>query len=436
MAPGDETRGWRGLIRAVRDDALYSGSLLLLANAVLLAAFGFVFWAIAARVHSAASVGFFSGVSSAVTLLAAVAALGLPNTMLRHLAGAPHQRGVLAAALASLLALGSGLCLAVVGLLGPHLPADLQLENPAGGTGLLVALVAVTAANALTDAGLVALRATRAVLLKNLAGSIAKLATIAPLAGLDTKGLVLAFGSGAALSAVLGTVLLWRRFSAGGSAREAVRALRRYVSFSLGNYAGMVMGILPLTVVPLIVLGARGPREAAWFTVAYLIVGFVNFIPSTTSQVLFAELSRSPEALRDQVLKALAGIYGLLLPVSLLLLAAGPLVLRIFGADYSAGAGDCLRLLAAGTVFTGANYLIDVLLTSADRVRAYALMNGINAALVLTAVAVLAPEGLTAVGLGWTLAQGASLVAGMVVLAATGVLRPHELMRLHTRASG
>ena len=150
--------------------------------------------------------------------------------------------------------------------------------------------------------------------MKNLAGSIAKLAAIGPLAGLGTNGLVLAFGLGVALSAGLGALMLWRRLERTSRRPDPVRMLRRYLPFSFGNYVGVVMGILPLTVVPLIVLAVRGPREAAWFAVAYLIVGFVNFIPSAASQVLFAELSRSGRPLREQLRTALAGVYALLLP--------------------------------------------------------------------------------------------------------------------------
>jgi O-antigen/teichoic acid export membrane protein/glycosyltransferase involved in cell wall biosynthesis len=413
-APGRLRERVGGVLR----DELYSGSLLLLANTVLLAAFGLLFWALAARLYSQTSVGLFSGVSSAVVLLGTVASLGLPNTMLRHLAGADRPRELVAASLVAVLALGGGLCVAAVELLGPRLPDELELQDPAGGTGLVVALVAVTAANALTDAGLVAVRQARLVLLKNLGGSVAKVAAVAPLADEGTTGLVLAYGAGTALSALLGAALLLGRLSTAPRPRRPAAVLRRHLSFSAGNYAGVVMGIVPLTVVPLIVLAERGAREAAWFAIAYLLVGTVNFIPSATSQALFAEVSRGSRPLREQVVKALKGVYALLLPAALVLFAAAPLVLELFGDDYREGATGCLRALAAGTLFTGGTYLVDVLLTARDRVGAYAFMNGLNATLVVVAVAVLAPHGLTETGLGWTAAQGVSLAAGLVLLTA------------------
>ena len=144
---------WRALTRTARAETIFSDSLILIANAVLLAGFGFVFWALAARIHTATTVGLFSGVTAAVVMLATVASLGVPNTFLRHLRHAPQPRVLLAAGLTAVLALGSVLCVAAVALLGPHLPADLQLDRPAGGVGLLVALVAVTPPMALPMPG-------------------------------------------------------------------------------------------------------------------------------------------------------------------------------------------------------------------------------------------------------------------------------------------
>ena len=405
----------------LKREVLYRGSLLLLANSVLLALFGFVFWVVAARLYDVTAVGLFSGVAAAVVMLATVASLGLPNTMLRHLAGSDEPRELLAAALVSVMTLGAGLCLAAVELLGPTLPEDLQLAQPAGGAGLLVGLVALAAANAVTDAGLIAIREPRLVLIKNLAGSIAKVAAVAPLAGLDTEGLVLAYGAGTALSAGFGALLLWSRLRSPSRRPGLLGALRPHLSFSAGNYLGVVLGILPLTVVPLIVLAELGPRLAAQFAVAYLLIGFVNFIPSATAQVLFAELSRPGESRVAQIRTALKAVYALLLPAGVVLVAAAPLLLEIFGPAYAAAA-EALRVLALGTLFTGGTYLVDVVLTGTDRVGAYVLMNGLNAVLVLTGVAVGVQHGLTEVALGWTIAQATSLLVGIGLLLMTGAV--------------
>jgi O-antigen/teichoic acid export membrane protein len=420
----------RELLARLAGDPQHRGAGMLLANTVLLSGFGFVFWTIAARLYPSEDVGSFSAVAATVMLLSVVAALGLPNTVMRHLPASEAARRLVAALLGTVTLLGGVVAILVVVVVGPLLP---DAVVPRAGGWLLAALVVLTAAGTVTDAALITSRATGVLLVKNLVASVAKVAALIPLSALGSTGLVLAYGVGVALSAVLGLETLWRRLGPARSAASGLALLRQYARFSGGSYLGTVFGIMPLACVPIIVLAARGPREAAWWSVAAMLVGFLNFIPSTTSQVLFAEASREPGRLREQTVKAVRGIYALLLPAMLVLILAAPLVLLAFGGEYRDHATDVLRVLALGTVFTGGTYVVDSILVARDRVRAYVAMNAINAVLVLGAVAVLLPSGLVAGAVGWAVAQGVSLAIGGVVLAAAG-LTPRVPARQAERA--
>lgn len=415
----------RAAARRIADDAVYRGSTLLLINTFLLAALGFVFWAVAARLYSAGDVGTFSGITAGVGLLGALGALGLPNTMMRHLATAPGARRLAAAAIGAAMSAGAALCLVALLVLGPHLPGDLDLERTDHRL-LVAALAMIAAVSAVVDAGLIAVRATRAVLVKNLAGSIAKLGVLAGLAAVGVfgmLGLALAYGAGAGLAAVMGAIALGRRVHDEGEREGPIRVLRRHLSFSGGSYMGTVIGILPATVVPMMVLAIRGPEETAYFAVAFMMAGFLNFVPSTTAQVLMAEASRGDEPLRAVARKALRHVYSLLLPAVLLLVLAAPLVMRLFGDDYARGASSCLQLLSVGALATGCTYLIDAILAARDRMRAYIVVNAANAVAVLLLVGLLLPHGLGAAAAGWVLAQAASVLVGLVALRASGVWR-------------
>ena len=185
------------------------------------------------------------------------------------------------------------------------------------------------------------------------------------------------------------------------------------------------MGILPLSIVPLEVLAERGAAETARFAVAFLIAGFLNLVPATVAQVMFAEASRQGATLGRQLRKAIRGIYGLLLPAVLITVAAAPILLRIFGASYATAATGCLRVLAVSALPTGGAYLVDSILIARDRTAAYVFMNGANAALVLVGVGILLPRGLTAAAIGWALAQSASLILGIIVLGTGKAGRHH-----------
>ena len=115
----------QGIIR----DPLYRGSLVLLTNTASLAVLGFAFWTLAARDYPAATVGAFSGLSSGIVLLSAVASLGLPNIITRHLTSSDSQRGLLAIAVATITAVGGALCAIVIVGLGSFLPPSLHLQE-------------------------------------------------------------------------------------------------------------------------------------------------------------------------------------------------------------------------------------------------------------------------------------------------------------------
>ena len=386
-------------------------------NTAVTSAIGFVFWSLAARRYPAADVGVFSSVTSGAGLLASVAALGFPNVITRHVANAENARELVVVAVTAIATVGTGLCLVTVLVLGPHLPHALDLEQRGRMVLLVTALVLLTAVSGILDAGLVATRSSHAVLIKNVAGSIVRVVAMLLLISFASSGLLIAYGLGLLVATVLGSISLGRRIGDRRVRFGSFRTLRRYLSLTSGNYIAVIMGMLPASVVPIEVLVVRGAAEAGWFAVAFLIAGFLYIIPSTMASVLFAEASRQGVSLQKQLRKAIGGIYVLLLPGLVIMVAAAPLLLRIFGVDYAAAATGCLRVLALSALPMGGTYLVDSLLIARDRIAAYVFMNGANAALVLGLVGILLPRGLTAAAWGWTLAQGLSLLLGLLVLA-------------------
>jgi O-antigen/teichoic acid export membrane protein len=406
-----------GAVRSLFSDALYRGSLTLIANTVATSAIGLVFWSLAAHRYPASAVGVFSSVTAGASLLAAIAALGLPNVIIRHIASVQNARELMIVAVTAIATVGTVLCLVIVLVLGPHLPASLDLQQRGERVLLVTALVTLTAVNSILEVGLIATRSSHDVLIKNLVGSIARVVAMLLLVSLAASGLLIAYGLGLGLTIVLGGVMLDRQIGAKRTRFGSFRVLRNYLSITSGNYAATIMGILPASIVPLEILVVLGAAETGRFAVAFLIGGFLNVIPATVAQVLFAEASREGAPQRGQLRKAIRGVYGLLLPAIVIVIAAAPFMLRLFGAGYAMAATGCLRVLALSALFTGGTYLVDSLLIARDRIAAYIFMNGANAALVLAFVGILARRGLTAAAVGWALAQGLSLLLGVLVLA-------------------
>lgn len=404
-------------VRALVSDPLYRGTLLLLINSGLLAVLGFAFWTLAAREYPASAVGAFSGLNSGIGLVSAIASLGLQNLVTRHIASSVSPRGLMVLVVGAITVLGGALCAIVVLAFGSHLPASLHLQAHGQSAALFTALVIVSALNGVLNAGLVAIRAPWAVLWTNLVGAVARLVALFALASLRSSGLILALGVGLFLSTALSVPPLVAKTPKGYGVTEAVVTLRKYLSTTVSNYIATVFGILPGTAVPLIVIGELGAARTAPFSLALLVSGFLNIIPSTAAQVLFAEASRRDVALSVQVRKAIKAIYSILIPLLALVVLAAPLIMRLFGASYAAQGASALRILSLSALVTAGNYLVDSILIATDRGGAYLFMNAANAALVLGLVSALLDRGLTGGAIGYAVAQATSLLLGLAVTA-------------------
>jgi O-antigen/teichoic acid export membrane protein len=377
---------------------------------------GFVFWTLAAHRYSASTVGVFSSVIAGTGLLAAIAALGWQNTMMRHVSGAENSRELVCVVMAAIATVGALLCLLTVLTLGPHLPASLGLRQRGTMVLLVTVLVVFTAISGIVGAGLVAMRASHAVLITDLAGSVAQIVALILLASLHLPGLLIAYGLGLALATSLAAVALVCTSTGKRPGLGSFLILRRYLSVASGNYLATILGILPSSILPLEALLIRGPSEAARFVIAGKVSGFLVVIPSTVAGVYFAEASRRGASRGKLLLQSLRGVYLLLVPAVAVVAVAAPWLLDLFGTSYSLAATGCLRVLALGTLLTGGTYLVDSMLVASDRIVAYVFINGANAALVLTCVGVLLPHGLTAAAVGWALAQAVSLVIGVALV--------------------
>jgi len=408
----------RRLLAHAAGDALYRTSGLLVVNLIVLSGLGFVFWTVAARLFPARDVGVLSGWVAACTLLATVGGLGLGNMLIRQLPSHHEQRRLIMTSAALLATLGAVLSVAAMLAVPIVAPSRLGLDASGGAHWIVLVLVVATALSALVDAALVAAQAARQLVTKNVAGGIVRIALLVPLMDRGVAGLLLAYTGGL----LVASVFAWRAAfavypSAAAWHRPAPSLARPHLRFSLGNYLGGVVGILPSTAVPLIVLAVLGPTPAAYFGVAFLMIGFLNFLPSSVAQAYFAHASRPDVDAVREFRKAIGTSYAVMLPACAGLIVAAPLLLRIFGPGYAAGATTPLRILALAGIATALTYLIDSALNVQHRPLAYGVMNAVNAALVVGGVALVAHDGLTAVAVAWLIAQAASALIGVAVVA-------------------
>ncbi|MCB0976793.1 MAG: lipopolysaccharide biosynthesis protein [Acidimicrobiales bacterium] len=406
-------------VAAFRSDSLARNSFWLISNSALLAVLGFVFWTVAARRYTEEHVGLVTAISGGVGLASSAASLGLPNTIIRFLVGERDRRAMVACAVLATASLGGVLGAAWVMVPGQF---GTPFSEVGGRTELVVVLalaVGGLASSAIVDAAFTAMRSTALLPVKSVAGSLARVLLLLVLPATSSLRLLAVFVLGIALSTVVGLVVLTLRYpgrigpDAIGRGRAAVG---RASSFVAGNYVATLVAIIPLTTLPMITVARLGSADAAYFAIPLMICNLLTFIPQMTSQSLLAEAAHSETDLPALITRSLRGIYAVMVPAALVMAAVAPLVLSVFGPDYSSNGTTVLRLLALGALVSSFSYVADTVLNARRQVRAYVVVNTLGTVVVLGAAVAGMSFGLAGLGWGWIAGQlGYAVIAAVAV---------------------
>jgi O-antigen/teichoic acid export membrane protein len=396
-------------VESATTDSLYRNSFFLMGGTLIAAAMGFLFWLVCAHFYSAEQIGMAGTLISATSLLTNLSFLGFNNTLVRYLSSAHDKSSHVSTAI--IITVLAGTILAFLYLAGLRLLLP-GMANTLGtwGRPLVVLYVACAAASAMFDSMFVAERTAQVLFYKNILVSTVKL--FLPLVFIPGgfMGLFLA----TALALFVGTI-----YSAFHAYRRGIRMrstinhpmLKEVRKFTLGNYIAGIFGILPTSLVPIVVNAGLGAKQAAFFFIPLTIAGLLNVIPSASAQSLFAEASHDSTRLHIHVRKAVGSILALLLPAIVLVVVFGHFALFALGRDYAAQGTTVLRLLAAASIFGAVNYIGDTLLNMHKQVKAFILMNALNAGLVLTAVYLMMHEwGLIGAAAGWLTGQALTML--------------------------
>jgi O-antigen/teichoic acid export membrane protein len=408
---------------------LYGESLLrtghlLVANSVLNAGFGVLYWLLAARFYAPPVVAVNSAAISAMMLLAGAAQLNLMSALLRFVptSGAAAGRMIRRAYL-----VGGGLSgvAAIVFLASLHLwsPDDLaDLLQPGYSAVSFVLATMLWSIFVMQDNALVAVSRPSGVPAENTSFAVLKIALIAALA-LDFAGDAGIWWSWSAAMAVCvvgcSIYLFGRAVPAFVRAHEgepaqvvAVRDLRRFVG---PDYVGSLAWIACTSLVPLLVLDLTGAGHSAAFALPWSMCIALYSVPTAFGQSLVAHSVRNTDLLEVNYRRAVHHTLMLLTPVVALVVAFAPLGLRLFGPFYAAHSTATLRLLSFSAF---PNAVVSLAVNRARVLRRMATVVGILvglSVLVLSLVFILVPRmGVVGGGVAWL--SGQCVVAAVILL--------------------
>jgi O-antigen/teichoic acid export membrane protein len=325
-------------VKAALEGPIIKNAAALYGATIITSLLGFIYWFVAARLVPAQAVGIASAVQSAAQFLAYFCVIGLNTLVISELsANKRDARSFMLTAAASVGVVALVVSAAVA--VGLQSLSSAIREGVHGPVGLLVfaLLGSVTTMLLVLDDACIGLLRGDLQLKRNAVFAVSKLALLPLLiwAWASASGieLVVAWLAGLVISCVtLGLQLA--KVTRGQPSRLEFRRLFEKRQLMIGHHWLNLSIQAPRLVLPVLVIVILGAKANAAFTAAFLVVSFVNVIPSQLSTVLFALAPGDEAALRHQVRKTMRICRLLSLMSAVLFFLLAGTVLHIFGHDY------------------------------------------------------------------------------------------------------
>jgi O-antigen/teichoic acid export membrane protein len=182
---------------------------------------------------------------------------------------------------------------------------------------------------------------------------------------------------------------------------------RRLVRFMAQDYGATVLGQASATALPLLVIALLGSSANAYFYIPYTIVIAFTMLFYGACTALVVEGALAEDRIRALSARIARLFAWTMVPGTVVMVAAAPLILLPFGGDYAREGAPVLRILACGGLFRSATLLYLAIARLQGRGFRILVVDGAQAALLLAGAAALAePLGLEGIALAWLAAMG------------------------------
>jgi O-antigen/teichoic acid export membrane protein len=391
-------------------------------NTAATAGLGVVFWVIAARLYDSHDVGRDAALIAAMIELSTISQLNLSNGLVRFLPGL--ERGTARALLGAYAVSGAAALLVGAAFVGtaPLISDEFGFLREGLFAALYVLAQVLWTWFILQDSALTAMRRAPWVPVENAIFGLLKLAALPLLLAVGaSQGVFLAFALPVVLLLLPVNLFLFKRAIPEHLRRHrptgsALRRLgrRRLVGFMAQDYGASVISQASMTALPLLIVALLGSSANAYFFIPWTMVCAFNMLFFNVGTSLVVE-----GALAEHRIQALAARivrrFGLLVVAgTVVMVAAAPLILLPFGADYVRESSPVLRILACGCIFRAITMLYIAIARLQGRGSRILAVESAQMALLLGGAAALTtPVGLEGVALAWL---GATSIVALGVL--------------------
>jgi O-antigen/teichoic acid export membrane protein len=345
------------------DHQLFRTAHALMLNTVLSGALGFAFWILAARLYSTERVGVNSALIAVMVTVSTLSQVNIASVFTRFLPESTRPAGfiLLGYGIAGALSL---VVATMVALIAPRVAQGLSVL----GSNHLVTVIWIIAVGlwsifALQDAALSALRFAGWVPVENTAFGIFKIVALVALAAAGAaQGMLIAWVLPMAILVLPVNLIIFRKAVTAHHPAHDEGIVSRFGRRRLYGYLGMT-GLAAIVdqgvqaALPVVVVAILGATQNAYFYVAFTIVFSFEILGDNICTALTIEGSFAEHRLRELTIAAARRLALILLPATLALIVAAPIVLLFFGRTYADHATTVLRLLAFGTLFRAGTWL-------------------------------------------------------------------------------
>jgi O-antigen/teichoic acid export membrane protein len=392
------------------------------------AATGALFWAIAARRYSPATVGLNTSLISSMMFLTNLSSLNFTDVLNRFVpvGGRATKRLVL---ISYGIAVGLGVVSATIFLIGLRLwtPYLHPLLNGPGLVALYFVSVLLWIVFVLEDAVLIGLRRALYVFFENTGWGVVKIVLLVALAAAFPRtGIFLAWTLPLVLFVVVVNLIVFRRLLPAHA--ERTRAFEEPITrsiigrFVVADYVASLLWTAAIALTPLIALATNGASASAYVYIAWTIAYTLFLVNRNMGMSLTTEGAQEPERLYEHTRATVRASARIVIPLAaLLIVAAHPFLYYVFKPVYAAHATGLLRLFALAMIPA----LVPTTFVAVARIQKRLVAMVVVTAVSTVPVLALAPvlmHFLGVIGMGWAWLIVQCVVAVVVYF---GELRPH-----------
>lgn len=389
-------------------DSFYKNSIYLMLSTAVMAFLGFFFWIISARFYTTEQVGLGTTLFSIIALITNFSLLGIGNGLIRYLSSSDRKNKKINTSFTIVALLSILIAIIYLVFMKTFSPKLLFVRENIYYALLFILFSVSYSLNVLSDYVFIAYRSSGFVLIKNTVSSIAKLILPIFLVVMGAFGIFTSMGIAMTIALLFSLIILILRFKYVFKPDLDKIVIKRMFKFSIGNYAGELIGSLPVTLLPILITNLIGAKYSAFFYMDMMIANLLYIIPKATSQSLFAEGSYNETELKLHLKKAVKIISIIIIPLIIIIFIFGNYILLAFGKNYSDEGFILLKFLSISGIFISISSLGYSILNIKHKVRLNILLSIINASISLILSLILIKTnlfGVVGVGIGWITGQ-------------------------------